>query len=627
MKKKMIGIILCLVMTLAALNSVSYAQIASKKTSALFQNPYVEITSPEDGAEVTNPYIVVEGYAASEIYMNYWEWLWEWEDGSQTGGEEIDPVGYYQFSIDIEPLAVGENTITVTFYDVEGGYGSDDVTIYFTEECNHGTPRITDGTGNTKFYGIFIGCNYSGSEHELKGAENAANAMYETLKGKTGWAESRMKKLTGDDATRTNIRSWINKFKDDPDEDPPNPQPNDEFLFFFSGHGNNQTVDKNDETDDYDETILANDSQDITDDDLCGWLSGFPKCVTITVKLDACHSGGFKDGTQDVQHAEDADWDEYGPNKINIEAACGANEEEYEYPYFWEDTNGDGIATPDEYVRKLKVPASCDENDNGEQDPGETWYWWNDKNNDKVVDPDEHVPWNSSNASFMTNFTYNQLEALEEESKLFGGGYLKGDRNKDGIITTREWYEYAIKHIYEASEGDNDGDGLVDEDDGEYDISSGFKVKIYIDNDGDDYINEDPGTPSSAFWPNEHPDKPNTPAGPSSGKPKKTYTYRSETEDADLDDVFYLFDWGDGTNSGWLGPYTSGVECTSQHSWSKQGDYQIKVKARDRLYAESPWSDSLTVTMPRSRAVNPLLIQFLEKLLEQFPLLQWILTV
>ena len=178
--------------------------------------------------------------------------------------------------------------------------------------------------------------------------------------------------------------------------------------------------------------------------------------------------------------------------------------------------------------------------------------------------------------------------------------------------------------MYEASYGDNDGDGFVDEDGGEYETINGFKVKMYIDDDGDGFIDEDPAPPSSAFWPNENPDKPNRPSGPSSGKLKETYTYSSETEDSDLDDVFYLFEWGDGTNSGWLGPYTSGVECTSQHIWSKKGDYQIKVKARDRLYAESPWSDPLIVTMPRNRTTyNSLFIWFLER----FPILERLLNL
>lgn len=588
--------------------------------------PVVVITYPEDGMTFTDPDLLVQGYGSDNVGITAIRFRHEWEDGSDdTDAQPVyPPMEYMEFEWDIT-LREGLNTITVYMYDDATNKGDDTVEVAQDEvDCDANRPKITDDSGDTRFFGLFVGCNYSGSEHELGGAENAANAMYETLKGKEGWEESRMKKLTGDDATRANIRSWIDKFKDDPDEAPPNPQPGDEFLFFFSGHGNNQTEDLDgDETDDYDETILANDNKSITDDELNSWLSEFPKCVTITVKLDACHSGGFKDGTGDVQHAEDVEWDEYGPNKINIEAACGADEEEFELPYFWEDDNNDGIATPDEYVRKLGMDFT-DQNNNGRWDPGEPRFWWNDKDNDKIVDADERLPWTSNNASFMTNFTKTQLEGLEEEesSYLSGGGFLKADRNKNGIVTTREWYEYAIKHIYEAFEGDTDGDGLVDEDDAEYDISSGFKVKIYIDNDRDGFVNEDPTPPSSAFWPNENPDKPNRPEGTVDGNIDETYTYSSETEDFDLDDVFYIFDWGDGTTSGWLGPYGSGQKCTSQHSWSQKGDYQIKVKARDRLYAESPWSDPLPVNMPRNRAINRPFFSFFDNHPELFPILR-----
>ncbi|RLF35087.1 MAG: hypothetical protein DRM99_05325, partial [Thermoplasmata archaeon] len=734
MQKKLIGIFICSLFITSVFSSISVGQnnaeitFIDEESSALdLLSPTVEITSPDDGSEVTNPYIVVEGYAASEIYMAYWEWLWEWEDGSQTGEEEIDPTGYYEFSIDIGPLAPGANTITVTFYDVEGGSGSDSVTVYYVPEdndppevaitypedgmvfseaditllgygsdnvgitaigykqeweggssdtdaqdvdppveymdferdvtlhegwnrltvymydaagnkgydtvfvtkvnCEVNKPKITDNSGKTKFYGLFVGCNYKGEEYELDGAENAAKAMYEKLKGKKGWNESRMKKLIGNEATKANIREWINKFKDGKDN-PPDPQPGDEFLFFFSGHGHNTTRDNREPGENgYDETILGANGWDISDDDLRGMISGFPECVTITVKIDACHSGGFKDGKDDVQNATNDQHKKYGSNKLNIETSCGADEEVYEEAYFWEDKNHDGIATPDEYVRKLGIPSSCDTNHNGQQDPGETWKWWNDKNGNGNVDNGELLPWDSNNVSFMTPFVKGQLEALEKKSGYFhpDDDYLNGDRNNDGIITTREWYEYAIDHIYKAFEGDNDGDGAVDEDGGEYDTSNGFNVKIYVDNDGDGFINEDPGPPSSAFWPNKKPGKPSRPEGATKGKVNEVYSYSSKTEDLDLDDVFYLFDWGDGTTSGWLGPYSSGEKCTAQHSWSKKGSYQIKVKARDLLYAESSWSESLSISMPRSKEIYQIhhpLLRFLQQHPQLFQLFQ-----
>ncbi|MFH1012999.1 MAG: C25 family cysteine peptidase, partial [Thermoplasmatota archaeon] len=103
------------------------------------------------------------------------------------------------------------------------------------------------------------------------------------------------------------------------------------------------------------------------------------------------------------------------------------------------------------------------------------------------------------------------------------------------------------------------------------------------------------------------PLKPNAPQGPSSGKPDETYEYSAVTTDPEGDDVYYLFDWGDGTDSGWLGPFDSGKACESSYTWTQKGTYAIRVKAQDFHGVVSDWSDPLEVSMPRSRALSSLL--------------------
>lgn len=95
---------------------------------------------------------------------------------------------------------------------------------------------------------------------------------------------------------------------------------------------------------------------------------------------------------------------------------------------------------------------------------------------------------------------------------------------------------------------------------------------------------------------------PNTPSitGQINGKPGVTYLYIFVTIDLDGDDVYYYVDWGDGDNSGWKGPYNSGEEASATHSWSSQGTYTIKVKAKDTLDDESDWG-TLEVTMPKNQ--------------------------
>jgi len=128
------------------------------------------------------------------------------------------------------------------------------------------------------------------------------------------------------------------------------------------------------------------------------------------------------------------------------------------------------------------------------------------------------------------------------------------------------------------------------------------------------------------WFDSQSPDQPQTPSGPSSGKTGEEYSYSSLSIDPDDDDVFYLFDWDDGTDSGWLGSYNSGDTVTASHTWTEQGDYQIKVKAKDEYGVESPWSDPLAISMPKNKAINPFLL-LLEKLVERFPILMLFLKL
>ena len=80
--------------------------------------------------------------------------------------------------------------------------------------------------------------------------------------------------------------------------------------------------------------------------------------------------------------------------------------------------------------------------------------------------------------------------------------------------------------------------------------------------------------------------------------------------DSDQDQLYYWFEWGDGNNSGWLGPYNSGVTCETKHTWNEKNIYTIKVKAKDIYGKESSWSDPLSITMPYS-FIKPTL-QFLD---------------
>jgi len=98
------------------------------------------------------------------------------------------------------------------------------------------------------------------------------------------------------------------------------------------------------------------------------------------------------------------------------------------------------------------------------------------------------------------------------------------------------------------------------------------------------------------------PPAPDQPLGATTGFTDITYAYSvNPVEDPNGDPVSYNFDWGDGTNSGWI-TVTSAV-----HSWTAAGQYEVKVKAQDDSGITSDWSPARTVTIAEQEQPSQLL--------------------
>jgi hypothetical protein len=93
-------------------------------------------------------------------------------------------------------------------------------------------------------------------------------------------------------------------------------------------------------------------------------------------------------------------------------------------------------------------------------------------------------------------------------------------------------------------------------------------------------------------------------SGPASGKPNKEYTYSATGNDPNNDNIYFNFNWDDGTNSDWLGPFESGEECSASHTWSKQSKYEVRARVKDENGFISEWSNPLTVSIPRSKSIR-----------------------
>ena len=61
--------------------------------------------------------------------------------------------------------------------------------------------------------------------------------------------------------------------------------------------------------------------------------------------------------------------------------------------------------------------------------------------------------------------------------------------------------------------------------------------------------------------------------------------------DKDADSVYFFLQWGDGTESGWVGPAPSATDYGVFHAYSDTGVFGVVAKAKDAAH-ESGWSDT-----------------------------------
>lgn len=147
------------------------------------------------------------------------------------------------------------------------------------------------------------------------------------------------------------------------------------------------------------------------------------------------------------------------------------------------------------------------------------------------------------------------------------GNPVDADENQDGIISMKEAYNFAVSHDT-ASESPQYG---------EYPEGLGEYLSLWVTSNP--------------------PEQPSRPVGATLGIWHVEYTYTSSTTEPDNEQIYYKFDWGDGSNSGWIGPYNSGETAVASHTWDELGVYSVKVKARDIWGSSSHWSEPLNVTI------------------------------
>jgi len=115
--------------------------------------------------------------------------------------------------------------------------------------------------------------------------------------------------------------------------------------------------------------------------------------------------------------------------------------------------------------------------------------------------------------------------------------------------------------------------------------------------------------------------------GPSNGKTGEEYTYCiTDIFDPNGDNIFVFWDWGDGTNSDWIGPFENGEEICEENIWNKKGNFIIKAKLKDEYGSESGWG-YFEISIPRFKRSSILFLQtMIKQYFSSFPLINQLIT-
>jgi hypothetical protein len=102
---------------------------------------------------------------------------------------------------------------------------------------------------------------------------------------------------------------------------------------------------------------------------------------------------------------------------------------------------------------------------------------------------------------------------------------------------------------------------------------------------------------------NTAPD-PAVPTGSDLAVTHNEYSCSSIAVDSENDRLYLMWDFGDEVTD-WQGPYDSGEEVTVEHTWADFGIYDVRVKAKDTVDAESEWSSGLSVDVKLCGDTDP----------------------
>jgi len=270
------------------------------------------------------------------------------------------------------------------------------------------------------------------------------------------------------------------------------------------------------------------------------------------------------------------------------------------------DPNGNETVTYDVYFGTNMTPSLVSDNQNDTvYDPGNfqenTTYYWN------IIAFDDQ---NLSNASDMWNFTtgFNQPPNQPSSPSPINGAtdigifvdisWLCTDPDNDALT-----YDVYFGNITPPPKiASNISDATYDLDTLENNMTYYWQIVAW---------DEFGAYNTSIIWhfttyENEAPFPPKKITGPKVGGPLIDLNFTAITSDPEGDDLFYKFEWGDGNESDWLGPFDITSPVKANYSWNNSGEYKIRIKAKDIHDNEGAWSEEYNMSIFRQIQMNNL---------------------
>jgi len=102
--------------------------------------------------------------------------------------------------------------------------------------------------------------------------------------------------------------------------------------------------------------------------------------------------------------------------------------------------------------------------------------------------------------------------------------------------------------------------------------------------------------------------------GPLEGKAGVEYTYCIRgTADLEAEGLYASFSWGDGTDTGWIGPYSPGEDICASHTWNP-GRYLLEIMLKNESGQwMTAWAAWVYMAEKSRQMSKPLFFKFLER--------------